>query len=86
MSRVDPFIIDAENDNRSAQVIQVETLGKGGVAALLLITVASLAFSLIGWGKADRAMDRAALAEREARIAQDEVQRIKVATNTNTDH
>ena len=33
-----------------------------------------------------RVMDRAALAEREARIARDEVDRLKVAQQINTDH
>jgi hypothetical protein len=61
---------DATADNRSAQVIQVESLGKTGIA-LLTVAVIALIVSFIAWGDARRASDRAWIAEREARIAQD---------------
>jgi hypothetical protein len=62
---------EALADNRSALVIQQESLGKGGIAAILLITLLSVVMAALAVGKADRAMDRATIAEREARIAQD---------------
>ncbi len=70
MSEFD-YPIHADNDNRSAQVIQVESLGRGGIAAVLLPGVLALLVAALAWGYAGRAMDRAQIAEREARIAQD---------------
>lgn len=62
-----PLDFDATADHRSAQVIQVESLGKGAWAILTAaIVLASLALA-VAWA----ASVRATLAEREARIAQD---------------
>jgi hypothetical protein len=61
---------DATADNRSAQVIQVESLGKTGIA-LLTVAVIALIGSFLAWADARRASDRVWIAEREARIAQD---------------
>ena len=66
----DPYI-QAENNDRSAQVIQIESLGRGGIAAVLLVGLAGVVLGALGIGIAGRAMDVAGIAEREARIAQD---------------
>jgi hypothetical protein len=73
MSLVDgmPLDFDATADNRSAQVIQVETLGRGGIVVLLATVIVALLVAAMSYGLAGRAMDRASIAEREARIAQD---------------
>lgn len=70
MNDRDPFI-QAENDHRSAQVIQIESLGKGGIAVILLVLLVAVVLAALSYGLAGRAMDLAGLAEREARIAQD---------------
>lgn len=66
-----PRALDAANDHHSAQVVQIEALGRGGIAAVLMVGVLGIILGCIGIGYAGRAMDRAGVAEREARIAQD---------------
>ncbi len=61
----------AESGAGQATVVQIESLGKGGIAALLLITVLGVVLAALAYGLAGRAMDMAYIAEREARIAQD---------------
>jgi hypothetical protein len=61
---------DSPHSSR-AQVIQVEALGKGGVVIILATVIVTLIIAAVAWGDARRAMDRASIAEREARIAQD---------------
>ncbi len=66
----DPFI-QCETDGRSASVIQIESLGRGGLAAVLVPAILALLVAALAYGVSSRALDRANLAEREARIAQD---------------
>lgn len=80
----DPFI--ADNDNHSAQVIQIESPGRGGMAVILAAVIVALIIAALAWGESRRAVDRAGLAERETRILRDEVDRMKVAQQINTDH
>lgn len=68
-----PLDFDASASGQSAQVIQVETLGRGGIAALLLGAFFCITMAAIAIGIAMRAQDRATLAEREARIATDKL-------------
>lgn len=63
--------LQVDTDNRSASVIQIESLGKGGVAVVLSTSVLAVVLAALAFGYAGRAMDRAQIAEREARIAQD---------------
>jgi hypothetical protein len=71
MSAADhPWDFDATADNRSAQVIQIESLGKGGWAML----TAAMVLACIGLAMAWTARDRATLAERETRVLQDQLQ------------
>ncbi len=48
----DPFI-QSDVDGRSASVIQIESLGKGGIAAILLITVLALVVAGGAWTQAN---------------------------------
>ncbi len=66
-----PWDFDARANERSAQVIQIESLGRGGLAAVLVPAILALLVAALAYGVAGRALDRANLAEREARIAQD---------------
>lgn len=59
--------LDADADNRSAQVIQIESLGKGAWAIL----TASILVALFAIGLAFRSDAKSTIAEREARVAQD---------------
>lgn len=68
-----PLDFDATADNRSAQVIQIESLGKGGIAVLLATVIVALILAALAYGEAKRASDRAYLAEREARLAMQDV-------------
>jgi hypothetical protein len=85
MSDRDPFI-QAENDNQSAQVIQIESLGKGGVAVVLATVIAALIIAAVSWGDARIARRDAGIAERETRIMRDEIDRMKVEMQINTNH
>lgn len=68
MLRADcPLDFDATADNRSAQVIQVESLGRGAWA----LVSASLVMAAIALALAYASNVRSDIAEREARIAQD---------------
>ncbi len=62
----DPFI-DNDVDNRSASVIQIESLGKGAWAILTATIILSSLALAVAWA----ASARSVIAEREARIAQD---------------
>jgi hypothetical protein len=62
-----------------ATVVQVESLGRGGVVAVVSAALICVLFAGLSLGVAMRAMDRAALAERESRIVRDEMDRLKVA-------
>ncbi len=66
-----PWDFDARVNERSAQLIQIESLGRGGLAAVLVPAILALLVAALAYGVASRALDRANLAEREARIAQD---------------
>jgi hypothetical protein len=68
-----PWDFDATADHRSAQVIQIEALGRGGLAAVLLVGLMGVILGCIAIGLAGRAQDRAQLAEREARVATDKM-------------
>lgn len=81
-----PWDFDATADNRSAQVIQVEALGRGGIVVLLATVIVALLVAAMSYGLAGRAMDRASMAERESRILKDEVDRLKVELKINTNH
>jgi hypothetical protein len=70
---VTPPDVEAYADNRSAQVIQIESLGKGGIAVMLAAVIVALIIAALAWGESRRAMDRAYLAEREARLAMQDV-------------
>jgi hypothetical protein len=65
----DPFI-RAENDGQSAQVIQIESLGKGAWAILTAAIVISTFALTLAW----TANDSARMAERETRVLQDQLQ------------
>lgn len=69
-----PVDFYAEADRQSAQVIQIETIGKGGIAAVLICVLTSC----VALAYAMRAADRAHLAEREARVAQDKIQYFQI--------
>lgn len=73
----DPFI-QADTDNRSASVIQVESLGKGGIAVVLSTGLVAIVVSCFAYGLAGRANDRAQIAEREARVAVDQFQTARI--------
>ena len=73
----DPFI-QCDLDNRSASVIQVESLGKGGIAVVLATGLVAVVIAALAYGLAGRAMDRANTAEREARIAQDQTTQLQI--------
>lgn len=64
----DPFI-QSDVDNRSASVIQIESLGKGAWAIL----TAAIVLSAVALALAVSASQTSRLAEREARVAQDRV-------------
>lgn len=81
-----PLDFDATADHRSAQVIQVESLGKGGIAYLLFTGLLSVVVSLMAWSVSTRASDRAAIAERETRIIRDELDRLQVEIGVSTNH
>lgn len=69
----DPYI-DALADNRSAQIITVESLGKGAWALLtaaMVLSAISIAYAMV-------ANDRSYRSEREARIAQDSVTHMQI--------
>lgn len=80
MPRVEspPLDFEATADNRSAQVIQIESLGKGGIAVVLLTGVLAVVLAALAIGIAGRAMDRATIAEREARVAVDQFQTARI--------
>ena len=65
--------LDVHTDHRSASVVQVESLGKGGIAVLLATAIVAVVIAALSYGLAGRAMDRAVIAERESRIAQDKL-------------
>lgn len=69
MTDRDPYI-RAENDNQSAQVIQIESLGKGAWAILTAAIVISTFALALAW----TANDSARQAERETRVLQDQLQ------------
>lgn len=66
--------LDADADNRSAQVIQIESLGKGAWAIL----TASVLVSMVAIAIAFRAEARSQISEREARVALDYVTSVQV--------
>lgn len=68
------YPIDAEVDNHSAQVIQVESLGKGAWAILTASVLVTIISAAIAW----TAYMRSQIAEREARVALDYVTSIQV--------
>ena len=76
MSR-DPFI-DADVSDRSAQVIQIESLGRGGIAAVVSAVILCALCSALSIGMAWRAIDRSQIAEREARVAVDQFQNARI--------
>jgi hypothetical protein len=65
-----PWDFDATADNRSAQVIQIESLGKGAWAILTAAIVISTFALSLAW----LANDLARRAERETRVLQDQLQ------------
>jgi hypothetical protein len=67
-------------------VIQVEAIGKGGVVIILATVIVTLIIAAMAWGDARRAMDRASIAERESRIAMDEIDRLKVRLEIDERH
>jgi hypothetical protein len=74
MTDRDPFI-QADNDGRSAQVIQVESSRM--LVPLLAVSLLAICFALMGWARAEVAMDaaddskeEASRMEREARMLQ----------------
>lgn len=81
-----PWDFDASADHRSAQVVQIESLGKGGIAYLLFAGLLAVVVSLMAWSVATRASDRAAIAERETRIIRDELDRLQVEIGISTNH
>jgi hypothetical protein len=64
----DPLV---ERGGSQSNVVQIESLGKGGIAVVLLTGLIAVVVATLAYGLAGRAMDRATIAEREARIAQD---------------
>jgi hypothetical protein len=73
-----PADFHAENDNRSAQVIQIESLGRGGIAVVLCTGLVAVILAALSIGIAGRAMDRAQIAERESRVAVDQMQAARI--------
>jgi hypothetical protein len=71
MLRADaPLDFDATASDRSAQVIQIESLGKGGIAYLLFAGLLSAVMAAFALGLSSKAADKADRAEREARMLQ----------------
>lgn len=66
--------LDADADNRSAQVIQIESLGKGAWAILTASVLVTVVSAAIAW----TAYMRSQIAEREARVAQDTVTHFQI--------
>lgn len=88
MFRDDPYI-SAENDNRSAQVIQIDA-GKGMAIVAIALSLFAAGGTIIGaimlpsliesraQAVAANAVVRANVAEREARLALDKVEELRI--------